>query len=64
MLGESGSGKTTLLSLIGGFIPPIQGNINIKETNIGSLSAKQRDQFRADHIGVIFQQFNFYPMQK
>ena len=64
LLGESGSGKTTLLSLIGGFIPPIKGNINIKETNIGSLSAKQRDQFRADHVGVIFQQFNLLSYAK
>ena len=64
LLGESGSGKTTLLSLIGGFIPPINGNINIKETNIGFLSAKQRDQFRADHIGVIFQQFNLLSYAK
>jgi putative ABC transport system ATP-binding protein len=59
--GESGSGKTTLLSLIGGINTPDSGNINILGTSIGSLKQSRRDEFRADHIGFIFQLFNLIP---
>jgi len=59
--GESGSGKTTLLSLIGGINLPNSGRINILGTNIGQLKQSRRDQFRADHIGFIFQLFNLIP---
>ena len=61
LLGESGSGKTTLLSLICGLLSPISGDIYISEKKINSLSAKQRDKFRSDNIGIIFQQFNLLP---
>ena len=59
--GESGSGKTTLLSLIGGINLPNSGRINILGTDIGQLKQSRRDQFRADHIGFIFQLFNLIP---
>ncbi len=61
LLGESGSGKSTLLSLICGTILPDQGKVEIAGTNITSLSGGARDQFRAEQIGVIFQQFNLLP---
>jgi len=61
LLGESGSGKTTLLSLISGFLSPISGDIYLNEKNINSLSARNRDQYRSDNIGIIFQQFNLLP---
>jgi putative ABC transport system ATP-binding protein len=59
--GESGSGKTTLLSLIGGINLPNAGRINILGTEIDQLKQSHRDQFRADHIGFIFQLFNLIP---
>jgi putative ABC transport system ATP-binding protein len=59
--GESGSGKTTLLSLIGGINPPNSGRINILGTDVSALKQSARDQFRADHIGFIFQLFNLIP---
>lgn len=59
--GDSGSGKTTLLSLIGGINRPNSGRINILGTDIGELKQSNRDQFRADHIGFIFQLFNLIP---
>ena len=62
LLGESGSGKTTLLSLISGFLSPISGDIYLNEKNINSLSARNRDQYRSDNIGIIFQQFNLLPV--
>ncbi|MGB7241696.1 MAG: ABC transporter ATP-binding protein [Sulfitobacter sp.] len=61
LLGESGSGKSTFLALICGTILPDQGRIDIAGTNITTLSGGARDKFRAEHIGVIFQQFNLLP---
>ncbi len=61
LLGESGSGKSTLLSLICGTITADQGAVRVAGTDIASLSAGARDRFRAEHIGLIFQQFNLLP---
>lgn len=59
--GASGSGKSTLLSLLAGINSPQQGNIRLLDTELGQLSSRRRDKFRADHIGYIFQQFNLLP---
>lgn len=59
--GESGSGKTTLLSLLGGINLPDAGLIKLLGTDIAQLKQSRRDQFRADHIGFIFQLFNLIP---
>lgn len=59
VLGQSGVGKTTLLHLLSGLIRPKQGNIDIANTNLSSLSNKELDHFRGQHIGVIFQKFHF-----
>ena len=60
-MGESGSGKTTLLSLICGFLNPLSGSISINGNTINKLSSKTKDEYRADNIGIIFQQFNLLP---
>ncbi|WP_417567335.1 ABC transporter ATP-binding protein [Marinobacter sp.] len=59
--GPSGSGKSTLLSLLAGMLRPGNGSVRILGTDLYKLGAGARDQFRADHIGVIFQQFNLVP---
>lgn len=59
--GPSGSGKTTLLNLITGINLPSAGSIVVLGTPLEGLSSSQRDKFRADHLGVIFQQFNLLP---
>lgn len=59
--GESGSGKTTLLSLVGGINSPDAGSIEILNQNLSEMRSSARDQFRADHIGFIFQLFNLIP---
>lgn len=61
LLGESGSGKSTLLSLVCGIVTSEAGRIMIAGTDLKSLSAGARDRFRAEQIGVIFQQFNLLP---
>ncbi|MCB9229360.1 MAG: ABC transporter ATP-binding protein [Deltaproteobacteria bacterium] len=59
--GASGSGKTTLLGLLGGVLLPQRGQIFVLDTPLHKLSAPERDRFRADHIGFIFQMFNLLP---
>lgn len=59
--GPSGSGKTTLLSLIAAVLSPQSGSVVIDNVELGSLRRSQRDQFRVDHIGLVFQQFNLLP---
>jgi putative ABC transport system ATP-binding protein len=59
--GPSGSGKSTLLGLLTGIISPQQGNVSILNTDLNQLKQHQKDRFRADHIGYIFQQFNLLP---
>lgn len=61
LLGESGSGKSTLLSLICGINAPQSGSIRVDGTEMGALRPAARDRFRAEKIGIVFQQFNLLP---
>lgn len=61
LLGESGSGKSTLLSLICGTIIADRGIVTVSGIDLKTLSSGKRDSFRAENIGVIFQQFNLLP---
>ena len=59
--GVSGSGKTTLLSLIASVLKPQAGNIVVDDIVLNALRGGQRDRFRANKIGLVFQQFNLLP---
>ena len=59
--GPSGSGKSTLLSILAGVVIPQQGSVRILGRDIAALGGADRDRFRADHIGFIFQMFNLIP---
>lgn len=61
LYGDSGSGKTTLLNLLNGIMLPSSGTIAIEGETISELSNSKRDAFRAQNIGVVFQQFNLIP---
>ncbi len=61
LVGASGSGKSTLLALIGGLIVPDRGSIRLAGQALESIGAAARDRFRADHVGIIFQQLNLLP---
>jgi len=59
--GPSGSGKSTLLNLLAGVLTPSSGHVRVLDQPLTELSGAARDRFRADHIGLIFQQFNLIP---
>lgn len=59
--GVSGSGKSTLLGLVGGILLPSQGEVSVLGRALADLSGAERDRFRADHVGFVFQMFNLLP---
>ncbi|WP_421785455.1 ATP-binding cassette domain-containing protein [Hyphobacterium sp.] len=61
LMGPSGSGKSTLLGLIAGVSAPQAGEICVLGERLDQMRPAQRDAFRAEHLGVIFQLFNLVP---
>ena len=59
--GPSGGGKSTLLNLLSGMLQADTGEVSVMDQRLDKISSRQRDRFRADHIGYIFQQFNLIP---
>jgi putative ABC transport system ATP-binding protein len=62
LMGPSGSGKTTLLNLIGGLDTPDSGDVIVAGENLANLSGGELSQWRADHVGFVFQGFNLLPV--
>jgi putative ABC transport system ATP-binding protein len=60
--GASGSGKTTLLNLIGCIDLPDAGDVVVAGKDVRHLSDDRLSDFRARHIGFIFQTFNLLPV--
>ena len=62
IVGPSGSGKTTLLNLLGCIDAPTSGTVEIQGQPIADLSDDDLSEFRARHIGFVFQNFNLIPV--
>jgi len=60
--GPSGSGKTTLLNVIGCIDLPDSGDLVVAGQNVQQFSDDRLSDFRARHIGFIFQTFNLLPV--
>lgn len=58
ILGPSGSGKSTLLYLLGALDDPSSGEIIVDGHSLKDLTATERDRFRREKVGFIFQSFN------
>lgn len=58
IMGPSGSGKTTLLNCISTIDTVTSGHIIIDDKDITTLSSKKLAEFRRNHLGFIFQDFN------
>jgi putative ABC transport system ATP-binding protein len=61
IMGPSGSGKSTLIHLLGCLDRADAGTVRIAGQNVQTLSRRQLDQFRAETVGFIFQQFHLIP---
>ena len=57
LLGASGCGKSTLLNMIAGILSPTNGSIKIDGMNMTAASQKEKDRFRIQKIGYVFQDF-------
>ena len=61
IVGQSGSGKSTLLSLLAGLDRQTSGSLKLHGKELGELNEIEMTQFRAENIGIIFQQFYLMP---
>jgi putative ABC transport system ATP-binding protein len=61
-MGPSGSGKTTLLNLVGGLDVPSSGTVTVAGEEISRLSRSKLTDWRARHVGFVFQMYNLLPV--
>jgi putative ABC transport system ATP-binding protein len=61
-VGPSGSGKSTLLNMIGCLDHPTSGKLTVLNTDVSSLNRRAAANFRGQHLGFVFQDFNLIPV--
>lgn len=59
--GASGCGKSTFLNILSAIVVAQKGEVCVLGENLSKMSGRDRDRFRANNIGVIYQQFNLLP---
>lgn len=62
LMGPSGSGKSTLLNLIGGLDRPSGGSVEVDGARIDQMSGRALANWRARHVGLVFQFYNLLPV--
>ncbi|MBQ9490568.1 MAG: ABC transporter ATP-binding protein [Lachnospiraceae bacterium] len=58
IMGESGSGKTTLLNILASLDKPTAGKVILNGTETSKIKENDLAEFRRDHLGFVFQEFN------
>lgn len=61
LMGPSGSGKTTLLAALSGLLRPDAGRVQALGHDLWAMTDRQRERFRLEHCGFIFQGYNLFP---
>jgi putative ABC transport system ATP-binding protein len=61
LMGPSGSGKSTLLAVLSGLLQPHNGKVYALHQELWNMTEKQREAFRLQHFGFIFQGYNLFP---
>ncbi|MBT9245965.1 ABC transporter ATP-binding protein (plasmid) [Gemmobacter fulvus] len=62
LMGPSGSGKSTLLNILAGIDKPDGGTVRVGDANLDQMGENAKTQWRAHHVGIIFQFYNLMPM--
>jgi putative ABC transport system ATP-binding protein len=62
IMGPSGCGKTTLLNCLSGLDAVDDGEVVIEGTSLGEMSDRERTDYRARHMGFVFQFYNLMPV--
>jgi putative ABC transport system ATP-binding protein len=62
IMGPSGSGKTTLLNCLAGLEAIDAGQIIVDGTDIATMNDKTKTEYRARHMGFVFQFYNLLPV--
>jgi len=62
VMGPSGSGKTTLLNCLAGLEEPDSGQIIVDGTDIATMNDRTKTDYRARHMGFVFQFYNLLPV--
>jgi putative ABC transport system ATP-binding protein len=62
LMGPSGSGKSTLLNMLAGLDRPTSGEVVVAGERLNELSEDELADFRARHVGFVFQFFNLIPV--
>jgi len=61
LMGPSGSGKSTLLAVLSGLLTPQAGKVTALGKDLWGMTEKQREAFRLENFGFIFQGYNLFP---
>ena len=62
IMGPSGCGKTPLLNCLSGLDAVDAGEVVIEGTSLGEMSDRERTDYRARHMGFVFQFYNLMPV--